>query len=141
MLRFQLHTGMIRKSVARFVRNDIDMACGDKRFPPEFFIDIGFDQIKVDPVKSAYDDNWWEGKPIDNGSICFFTEVSRNEAIHLVCQRKTKLEKGGYLTKRGHQVKNWKRRWFVLKDPTLCYFKSPRVRILMIHSFELTLST
>jgi len=36
-----------------------------------------------------------------------------------------KVEKGGYLTKRGHAVKNWKRRWFVMKDPTLCYYKKP----------------
>jgi len=35
-------------------------------------------------------------------------------------------EKGGYLTKKGHKVKNWKRRWFVLKFGTLTYFKNPR---------------
>jgi hypothetical protein len=36
------------------------------------------------------------------------------------------LEKGGWLTKQGHKVKNWKRRWFVLKDPTLAYYVKPR---------------
>jgi hypothetical protein len=34
-------------------------------------------------------------------------------------------EKGGWLTKRGHVVKNWKRRWFVLNDDMLRYYKSP----------------
>jgi len=39
-----------------------------------------------------------------------------------------RLWQSGYLFKQGHRVKNWKRRWFVLKGNTVCYFKSPRVR-------------
>lgn len=35
-------------------------------------------------------------------------------------------EKGGWLIKQGHNVKNWKRRWFVLKDPTLAYYRAPK---------------
>merc|ERR1711879_36762 len=30
----------------------------------------------------------------------------------------------GYLTKKGAKVKNWKRRWFVLKGDTLYYYKT-----------------
>ena len=37
------------------------------------------------------------------------------------------LLKAGWLTKQGKRVKNWKRRWFVLKDQKLSYFKSPTV--------------
>ena len=34
--------------------------------------------------------------------------------------------KQGYLTKQGHVVKNWKRRWFVLRDGCLYYYKEDR---------------
>jgi hypothetical protein len=33
---------------------------------------------------------------------------------------------GGWLTKRGHRVKNWKKRWFALHANTLAYSKSPK---------------
>ena len=35
-------------------------------------------------------------------------------------------EKSGFLVKQGGTVKNWKQRWFVLKNNTLNYYKSPR---------------
>ncbi|KAF4017584.1 hypothetical protein G4228_008788 [Cervus hanglu yarkandensis] len=35
------------------------------------------------------------------------------------------LEKSGYLLKMGSQVKTWKRRWFVLRQGQLMYYKSP----------------
>jgi len=33
----------------------------------------------------------------------------------------------GYLMKRGQNIKNWCRRWFVCRDEYLLYFKSPKV--------------
>jgi len=38
----------------------------------------------------------------------------------------SKPEKQGWLTKQGGRVKNWKRRWFVLKDNRMYYYKSPK---------------
>ena len=34
------------------------------------------------------------------------------------------LEKSGYLTKLGGKIKSWKKRYFMLKNGTLCYWKS-----------------
>jgi len=36
------------------------------------------------------------------------------------------VERGGWLTKRGHKVRNWKRRWFVLHEDTLEYYENPK---------------
>eukprot|EP01138_Halocafeteria_seosinensis_P006336 gb/GECG01006477.1/.p1 GENE.gb/GECG01006477.1/~~gb/GECG01006477.1/.p1 ORF type:complete len:512 (+),score=65.42 gb/GECG01006477.1/:1-1536(+) len=33
--------------------------------------------------------------------------------------------KAGYLFKQGHVIKNWKRRWFLLKGHTLVYYRKP----------------
>jgi len=36
-----------------------------------------------------------------------------------------KTEKKGWLTKRGGRIQTWRRRWFVLADNVLYYFKTP----------------
>ena len=41
------------------------------------------------------------------------------------------LEKSGYLTKLGGKIKSWRKRYFVLKNGTLSYWKS-QVRIFRI---------
>ena len=45
------------------------------------------------------------------------------------CGTEKTLEKSGYLTKLGGKIKSWKRRYFVLKNGTLSYWKS-QVRLL-----------
>ncbi len=40
------------------------------------------------------------------------------------CGTEKALEKSGYLTKLGGKIKSWKRRYFVLKNGTLSYWKS-----------------
>jgi len=123
MVRFQFHTGMVQGAILRLMRSELDVACQDKRFAKEFFIDIGFERLP--DRKSANVDKFWEGALRDGGSICFIDKTRITEAKAICATNGAKVEKGGYLTKRGHAVKNWKRRWFVMKDPTLCYFKKP----------------
>eukprot|EP00058_Branchiostoma_floridae_P024667 XP_002610157.1 hypothetical protein BRAFLDRAFT_77092 [Branchiostoma floridae] len=43
--------------------------------------------------------------------------------------RRETLEKCGYLTKLGGRLKCWKRRWFVLRNGELSYYKSPRLLV------------
>jgi hypothetical protein len=43
---------------------------------------------------------------------------------HTQANSNSRLEKAGYLTKQGAIVKNWKRRWFVLRDTSLNYYRS-----------------
>uniref|UniRef100_A0A3Q2Q4X7 Pleckstrin homology domain containing, family H (with MyTH4 domain) member 1 n=1 Tax=Fundulus heteroclitus TaxID=8078 RepID=A0A3Q2Q4X7_FUNHE len=41
------------------------------------------------------------------------------------------LEKSGYLLKMGSQVKAWKRRWFVLRNGEILYYKSPSCQLFI----------
>lgn len=40
--------------------------------------------------------------------------------------------KKGYLTKKGHRRKNWRKRWFILEKTTLKYFKCKENQVLKV---------
>lgn len=120
MLRFEFHAGMVEGSILHLSRADLDQACDDKRFPPGFFVDVGFHKL---PWQEVTEDKWWEEQVQGDGSLCCF-DPAQVERIKQATGGK--FEKSGYLTKRGGKVKSMKRRWFVLKDPTLCYYRSPK---------------
>ena len=45
--------------------------------------------------------------------------------LTVLCVRQAKaLERSGYLTKLSGKLKTWRKRWFVLKDGSLMYWKS-----------------
>ncbi len=46
------------------------------------------------------------------------------------------LEKSGYLTKLGGKIKSWRKRYFVLKNGTLSYWKS-QVRVSYVNNLLL----
>lgn len=50
-------------------------------------------------------------------------EVQDNSTLLFALQES--MEKSGYLLKMGSQVKMWKRRWFVLRNGQIMYYKSP----------------
>ena len=51
------------------------------------------------------------------------------------------LEKSGYLTKLGGKIKTWKRRYFVLKNSTLSYWKSHVSTVYCFQALEKTFKT
>ncbi|KAK5579463.1 hypothetical protein RB653_009146 [Dictyostelium firmibasis] len=64
-----------------------------------------------------------------NGSI-FFLPTNNSEKIKqaqdISSKQGTFGVHSGYLFKKGHNFKSWRRRWFVLKDNILSYYKSPK---------------
>jgi hypothetical protein len=46
----------------------------------------------------------------------------------------TQMSKEGFLTKEGGSFKSWKKRWFVLKDGALSYYKQKGVCYSSFHS-------
>ena len=142
MLRFNIHTGMFNMPRLRLPKTELDGAEGDKRFDYNFFLDLVFEDLEGD-MGVANHAMWdsaidleqqlmiWKQDPC-SGSICFTPEATHTmadkiqQARVLASNRGFVVGKSGWLTKKGHQVKNWKRRWFVLKDATLSYYKSPK---------------
>lgn len=56
-----------------------------------------------------------------------------------VSLKKVKERKEGFLTKLGGRIKNWKRRWFVLEDGKLYYYKGPVSTPLIFVQYPLPL--
>tara|TARA_R110002050_G_scaffold220087_1_gene355978 strand:+ start:111 stop:521 length:411 start_codon:yes stop_codon:yes gene_type:complete len=55
--------------------------------------------------------------------IAKFLSMSRTQRIKAL-NRVKKAEKRGYIKKRGENVKNYRKRWFILKGDLLYYFKT-----------------
>ncbi|GIY83075.1 uncharacterized protein CG43867 [Caerostris darwini] len=74
------------------------------------------DAVSVDVVSINSTDN----HPSVTNTPTFIRRMFYSEDT----QKKEVLEKSGYLTKLGGKFKTWRRRWFVLKNGTLSYYKS-----------------
>lgn len=65
--------------------------------------------------------------PDDNGPEAEAAIVAQSVAmlrISTLERHSDELEKSGYLTKLSGKLKTWRKRWFVLKNGTLSYWKS-----------------
>eukprot|EP01102_Stenamoeba_stenopodia_P016666 TRINITY_DN5847_c0_g1_i1.p1 TRINITY_DN5847_c0_g1~~TRINITY_DN5847_c0_g1_i1.p1 ORF type:complete len:959 (+),score=192.84 TRINITY_DN5847_c0_g1_i1:334-3210(+) len=137
MFFYVFHTGMVENNEMILAKCELEKAHKDNRYAVDFTVSMAFSNIDPEllnnhPFKSIEDEIDFSIRPTDiplDGSICFATYVPEKlaQAKDLANPQKgNTCEKGGYLVKRGHKVKNWKRRWFVLKDYAFSYMKSPR---------------
>ena len=69
---------------------------------------------------------------------CAFADPQRVQRQQVAKKKLVALFKDGWLTKQGSNVKNWKRRWFILKvkedSATLSYQKTRSVRRTFLRS-------
>lgn len=83
------------------------------------------------------DENFWtrdsDSSYTYDGSMVFFVDDATVPLARKIAAARSVgseelplVGRGGYLTKQGSQVKNWKQRWFTLRDGQLMYFRSPR---------------
>jgi protein-tyrosine phosphatase len=147
--RFAFNTGMIPSDATKLVfsKSDIDEACSDARFPNDFAFEIYFERVPLQSLdkevreeiapaavleeETTLLNSLFNTTPPRGGAACFWADKNLKEKLMkaqgtALYIRGTAVEKGGFLVKQGHKVKNWKRRWFVLHADTLSYYKSPK---------------
>ncbi|EGG20132.1 pleckstrin domain-containing protein [Cavenderia fasciculata] len=139
--RFNFHTGMFQMPTLILRKSELDGADGDKRFSNDFHFKLEFEDT-VNPLteqqnlmyqKEIKKEIKWiihESKRAPrNGSILFFPKNNSEkikQAKDIASKQGSAGVHSGYLFKKGHNFKNWRRRWFVLKDNALAYYKSPK---------------
>ena len=128
-----------------FTKDQIDCITNDDRFPDSFSVVLAYQsgEARMNPLEEANFKKAAEGEDtllqlvmgerpdpsLRNGEMCFFGLQTGEKIARARSQAASSgepgvlIEKKGWLVKRGDKVKNWKKRWFVLRD-NLSYFKS-----------------
>jgi len=153
--RANFHTGMFSMPSLTLHKSELDGADGDKRFSSDFFLKLDFQEvvnnngtqesmmlehqkeIKKEIKWIMHDNNNINSSKREsngsnngrNGSI-FFLPKNNSEKIKQAKDIASKQGSfgvhSGFLFKKGQNFKSWRRRWFVLKENVLSYYKSPK---------------
>ena len=140
MFHLVFNVGMVHGGRVSFEKGDLEKAEKDARFPNSFLLELelepcGEREFNLRPEQKEVQLSLFMKRPpsySSDGSICFSGSSER-----LISRMKISRDigdptsgvysvKGGWLYKRGHTVRNWKRRWFTLRSSCLSYYKSPR---------------
>lgn len=134
-------------------KNELEKGQKDGRIPVDFVLGLIFEEISPhEEAKFALSGkkklerlSLWKKRcssPTNNeessdifmdplrGALCYFGDFERKiaQARDIACPTRGNIcMKGGWLVKRGHKIKNWKRRWFALKGHIIQYYQNPRV--------------
>mmetsp|Transcript_4507 Transcript_4507/g.15837 ORF Transcript_4507/g.15837 Transcript_4507/m.15837 type:complete len:1205 (+) Transcript_4507:220-3834(+) len=139
MFHLAFNVGMINGDTLIITKFGLEKAEKDTRYPNDFSVTLTFDphsevELQLSDEEANRRLQLFTRKPeLENqGKICFFGDEDRKTGKVSIARdigspvRGTIAVKGGWLHKRGHKIKNWKRRWFALRGSTLSYFKNPR---------------
>lgn len=130
--------------VITFPKLELDDACSDKRTPDGFYLELVLSKVKnlgwlsdrynflLKPDQSMWERIFSEYRDT-NGVACFMPRQDMS-LVQIIANARGVTDArsgeppkmGGWLTKRGHRVKNWKKRWFALHSDRLEYSKSPK---------------
>eukprot|EP01132_Coremiostelium_polycephalum_P004056 gene4056-5078_t len=154
--RFNFHTGMFQMPQLILRKSELDGPDGDKRFANDFYFKLDFEELannnnNNNDTKPSSSPNYLNNqqnqeyqKEIEkeikwinhrrrrepkNGSIFFFPKNNSEKiraAKEIASKQGSTGVHSGFLSKKGHNFKSWRRRWFVLKENVLSYYKSPK---------------
>jgi hypothetical protein len=156
MFHFVFNVGMIQGDSIVFTKCELDEAEKDPRFPWNFLVSLQMEPSTLQTQSMVEREEQLNlymkripSREYDGGMSCFIgTDARRIKRVGLARDIGSPVSgsycvTGGWLVKQGHKVKNWKRRWFVLRGGILSYHKSPRdvkpqgeIPICSIHSIK-----
>lgn len=129
--------------IVRLPKIELDDACSDKRTPDGFVIELVLQRVWTQSWMASHsflakpDDKMWSrlfSEYRDTNGVACFKPRQDMSLVQIIAAARAVTDArsgeppkmGGWLTKRGHRVKNWKKRWFALHSNTLEYSKSPK---------------
>lgn len=136
MLTVQFHTGMLRSKQLVVKKGNCDIACNDRRFCHDFFVQLMFEPMTSSAAQEAcaYREPDWRSTTAYPGGVLPFVarnpegleEKIKEARAQAHPEHSGTADRGGWLVKQGDTFKQWKNRWVVLKSDALSYYKTPK---------------
>jgi hypothetical protein len=99
-------------------KSQMDGICTDDRFPNDFNVELRFTTLKLNEISQQLQFEWSEYMALRTKLSPVYCELNQDSSRPL---------HSGFLIKQGGNVRNLKKRWFVLYPDRLCYFLKPHL--------------